>query len=209
MDRDKNPYSEAYFEGKQSNYSIFGGYGSFINSLGRRILMRKAISSIKKYKPRGKLMDIGCAYGYFVNYASKKGFDASGFDISEYAIRRGYDMFPLVKNKLRCSDITGLKIDKKFDVITAFEVLEHCRSLGKSVEKIKKMLKPNGILLITVPDAEIFPEHEDRDETHVWRMAMDEWQNEMERLGLKCLERFYYPLGKNKFSAAFLVFKKK
>ncbi len=87
-----------------------------------------------------KVLDIGCSDGWHVHRMRKHGFDAKGIDLyakeSEFLIRGDVANMPFKDNDVDC--------------ITAFEIIEH---ISKSAyEEIRRVLKPNGLLLVTSPN---------------------------------------------------------
>ncbi len=74
----KKIYDKDYFDGKKSFFYKFG-YKDLPEFWKRRLEV------ILKYKNKGKLLDVGCAFGFFLKYLRKK-FKIYGFDISDYAI---------------------------------------------------------------------------------------------------------------------------
>jgi 2-polyprenyl-3-methyl-5-hydroxy-6-metoxy-1,4-benzoquinol methylase len=109
------------------------------------------VDKIIKKKKKGKILEVGCAIPYFVNFFPKS-FSKYGTDISEYAIEESKKMFP--KTKLVACDISEeLPFKTKFDVITALDVLEHTLNLGHSLDNIKSMMKDDGIFVVAVPVA--------------------------------------------------------
>lgn len=90
-----------------------------------------------------KILDVGCSNGEFFLFLKKKGinFDGIGYDVDR-SIAKVID-FPLYHD-LR-------KINEKFDIITMFEVIEHMYldELIKLIKKLKKLLKRDGILIIS------------------------------------------------------------
>lgn len=110
---------------------------------------KRFIKKIKKYKRSGKLLEIGCAGGYFLKAARKAGYDVMGVEISK-------EMCDFANNRLRLKVLNGFFEDidfgsEKFDIIYGAHVLEHMFNPLDSLKKIKKMLKPDGILVIEVP----------------------------------------------------------
>ncbi len=149
------------------------GYDGFLTKIGYRIRFRRAISLIKQHKTDGKLLDVGCSFGFFVKVASNRGFAAAGIDVSEFAIENAKRLHPDLKFFLM--DIqkkTGFD-DGEFDVITAFELLEHLENLSFALNEIKRILSGEGMLLVSVPITGI---HDTRaDKTHVHHLNLDEW----------------------------------
>lgn len=180
-----------YFDGKTSNYSE--GYGSLRMQIKLFIRSKALLSFIKKRKKSGKLLDVGCAYGYFANVAQKEGFDSFGLDISKHAVGEAQKRFPSMK--VVQGDIEK-KIEFKnnfFDVVTAFDVLEHCKDLRHALNEIKRVLKRNGILFATLPSTEVLSPEKDRDKTHLWHLSSKDWSRVIEKEGFSLLEDRFYP----------------
>jgi 2-polyprenyl-3-methyl-5-hydroxy-6-metoxy-1,4-benzoquinol methylase len=113
--------------------------------------IKQKLKLIKSYHPKGKLMDLGCGLGYFLNGVVKdKTFDALGVDVSTEAI-------DYVKQKFGYAVLGEDKLDTieehSFDVITQWHVLEHVHLLNERMQQLKRMLKPNGTLFIAVPNS--------------------------------------------------------
>jgi SAM-dependent methyltransferase len=162
-----------------------GGYDSILMRAIFFLKFRKALSLIRKYKRGGKLLDLGCAYGFFVNEAKKR-FDSFGFDVSLFALKNARKRFP--KIKIFCGDLEkGLTfVSNSFDVITAFDILEHCKNLDFILDEIKRVLKKEGILLLTIPTKDFKQTNEDS--THVWHFWLKEWVKILEEKNFKILE---------------------
>lgn len=110
---------------------------------------RKRLKEIIMRKSRGRLVEIGCGKGGFVKLASKY-FYTEGVDISSYAVNfaRGY-----TGRKIKNLDIQKDSLDEKsYDVVAAFNVLEHLDETEKVVGKIHGSLKSDGILVGSVPN---------------------------------------------------------
>jgi SAM-dependent methyltransferase len=187
-------YDFSYYEGQFCNYGAYGGYTGKIMRLSRFLVFRKSLSMIRKYKISGKALDIGCAYGYLADYLSRHGFSSTGCDISEYALQVASGMFPHVKT-FRADIDNGFSLpEEEFDVITAFEVLEHCRNLDNIAEKVARSLRPGGVFLISVPDSDMVPPEKQGDETHVSFLNTRGWVDVFSRHGMECVEKTYYPV---------------
>ena len=88
----KNLFDASYFEGKTSNY--LGSYQGFLTRIYLGYRLGKILKFLSKGKRRGKLLDIGCAYGFLTNSLNRYGYTAIGIDISEFAIEQARSRFP-------------------------------------------------------------------------------------------------------------------
>jgi SAM-dependent methyltransferase len=168
-------YGYEYYAGKESSYGIFGGYTSILRRFCRFLKCKKTMSILKSYKVEGRLLDMGCAHGFWVDFSRRNGFDSSGCDISEYAISIARDRFPHI-DFLQADIESPLDfLGSQFDVVTAFDVFEHCENLDSVLSEVKRLLNDKGILLISVPDTDLHPKEKDRDRTHVWHLNFDDW----------------------------------
>ena len=140
---------------KEVNELYRGGYWKSLSSYGQQFsthknYFQKEISEIKKHYSTGKLLDVGCALGSLLEVARQQGFKAEGIDISDFAVkqcqRRGLSATQGV--------VTDITKKKYYDVVTAFEVIEHELNPVLTVKTIYKLLKKNGLLVMTVPNSE-------------------------------------------------------
>lgn len=114
---------------------------------------RKARSFLKwaglPQQAETRIVDIGCAKGDFIRGFVDCGCDAYGVDISETMVaeaqRRGL-------NAHHCSFEDAPFSDEYFDLVVSTEVFEHMAYLGKTLTKINKVLKPDGVLIVQVPN---------------------------------------------------------
>ena len=115
---------------------------------------KKRIEKIIKIKKPGKLLEVGCSFGYFLNEAEKRGFDVYGIELSKKAASIGRKMYGL-KN-IYSKELENFRPHKKFDVVAMYHTLEHLPNPKKSIFYIKKLLKNDGLLVIEVPDVGSF-----------------------------------------------------
>jgi len=114
----------------------------------------KQISKINSKK--GKLLDIGCAYGPFLQTASEKGYGAMGLEISEDAVKYIKDNFKNINAKqgdLNLKEIRDLFHDKEFQVITLWYVIEHFSNLSEILPYLASRLEKGGVLAMATPYA--------------------------------------------------------
>lgn len=104
---------------------------------------------IELLKQPGRLLDIGCSIGYFVEAANARGWTASGIEISPYASQEardlGLDVFTGV------IEDAGYE-DSQFDCITMWDVLEHVPDPTKHMLEVARMLADGGMVVIGTPN---------------------------------------------------------
>jgi len=114
-------------------------------------LSSNRLKKIKKYKKGGRILDVGCGSGKFLFEMSKEGWEVYGNDISDVACDNVRKEFGL-KN-IYHGELLALKFPEKFfDVITLWHVLEHLEKPRETLEKIHRILKDDGLLVIESPD---------------------------------------------------------
>lgn len=141
----KNEVKKLYQGDYYKNYSF---YNSQIPA--HRAYFQKKIAQIKKYRSSGKLLDVGCAVGILLDEAKKQGFTPEGVDVSDYAVNQCLKL----DLKAFVGDITVINKKNYYDIITAFEIVEHEYDPVKALKTMALLLKPGGLLVITVPNTE-------------------------------------------------------
>jgi SAM-dependent methyltransferase len=106
----------------------------------------KCVQEILKFKGGGALLDIGCATGCFLDMASKH-FNVTGIELSEWAYKEASK-----RHEVYNVPLSELNLQKEFDVITLFGVIEHFTYPSKELDLISNVLKPGGLLVIYTPD---------------------------------------------------------
>lgn len=106
------------------------------------------LQKIIKYKSSGKLLDIGCALGYFLDLAKQRGFQTYGVEISQYAAEIAQRQHTIFQN-----DFLQHSFSQAFDVISLWYVIEHFPAPAEVFKKIYSIQKKGGILAISTPNA--------------------------------------------------------
>lgn len=99
-------------------------------------------------KINGKILDIGCGTGEFLSIMKKSDWDVNGVDTSEKARE-------IVNNKLNIEVMdpdSWIRNDLQYDAITCWHSLEHVHEPWEYLNKIKKSLNPDGILIVALPN---------------------------------------------------------
>jgi 2-polyprenyl-3-methyl-5-hydroxy-6-metoxy-1,4-benzoquinol methylase len=121
----------------------------FLNPRPRQV---DIIGFLQDRKPSGRLLDIGAGTGLFLERMESRGYDVYGVEISENA----KDHFSTsLKPKIydRNLEECGFK-ESSFDIITMFQSLEHVHNFDGLLKEARRILKPDGIMYLTVPNAD-------------------------------------------------------
>ncbi|MGC1404379.1 MAG: class I SAM-dependent methyltransferase [Thermodesulfobacteriota bacterium] len=106
---------------------------------------------IERIKPTGKLLDIGAAYGEFLRRAARRErWNLSGVEIDPEAARQAGIA---AKSNVRSGRIEEQTFNRHyFDIITAFELIEHLPDPRNTIMQIYEWLKPEGIFCVSTPN---------------------------------------------------------
>ncbi|MCH8004062.1 MAG: class I SAM-dependent methyltransferase [Nanoarchaeota archaeon] len=140
---------------KDTNYTFYGYENYLLEKKDIIYTFIRRLNVIEKYKKPGTLLDIGCALGFFLELALKRGWKARGIEISKVAAgyAKKHQKSPVFNGTLE--EVNYKK--ESFDVITIFDVIEHVPNPKKTILQIKNLLKPGGIISITTPNIGSLP----------------------------------------------------
>lgn len=127
------------------------GFISVIYQLVRSHTLKNKLKIIERLQPeKGHLLDIGAGTGHFLDLAQKSKWQVTGIEPNEGARKAASSKGISFKNDIQ-------SIDKNsFDVITMWHVLEHVPDLEEQIKQLKRVLKPDGIIIIAVPNFRSF-----------------------------------------------------
>ena len=112
-------------------------------------MIKDRVAMLKQHKTSGRLLEIGCATGTFLNEAQQQGFDVVGLDASKNYAKFTQELGLDVRHG-RLEDV-AFKAEE-FDVIAFSHLLEHIENPLSFLENLKTYLKPDGVLFIVVPN---------------------------------------------------------
>ena len=143
---------EAYYrESKASQFFQENIIAPTIHTRIERIFKPRLARLNQLYPAKGKLLDIGCSLGIFLELAQQDGWEPFGIELSPDAIAACSEKRITISSRpIECSDLPR----NMFDVITLWEVLEHVVAPRDVVRACHRHLKPDGKLIITVPNIE-------------------------------------------------------
>lgn len=118
----------------------------------RYFTFNKVMKEIKKYTSNGKLLDIGCYCGYFLDVARENGFDVQGVELSEWASSQARQLGFQVHN----NTLSSLDLGNQFDVITMWDVIEHFSDPSTQLREANRLLKSGGYFFLSTINAGSF-----------------------------------------------------
>jgi SAM-dependent methyltransferase len=108
------------------------------------------LSLIRKRKPSGKLLEIGCARGDFLSIA-RESFDVSGVEPNPELADASSQVAPVYRDTIERTPWSD------FDVVASFHVIEHVDSPSSFIGAAAQRLKPGGLLVIETPNIDSVP----------------------------------------------------
>lgn len=115
----------------------------------RRASARRRLWSLRRLQTRGRLLDVGCAAGFFLAEA-KAFYEVQGVELSAYASdyarqRLGLDVFT---GTLQQAALPSAR----FDLVTLWDVIEHVPDPGAVLAEVARVLAPGGRVVLTTGD---------------------------------------------------------
>lgn len=209
--------SDDYISHTDGKRSLFEKAYQFVKNIALKNKLN-LINSLQKSK--GNLLDIGAGTGDFLVVAKENGWQITGIEPSskakEIAIKKGI-YFVEDSSTVETNSI---------DVITMWHVLEHVPNIENQIKELKRLLKPNGTILIAVPnfnsfDAQHYGHHWAAYDVprHLWHFSKTAIQKLFEKEDMKLVDilpmkfdAFYvsllsekYQTGKMNYIKAFFI----
>ena len=115
--------------------------------LYRRFLARQLLQNV----PAGKFLEIGVGSGRFYEELEERGFSGLCLDLNPHLIRQHQSGRRTTENLIEFHSQDFFALQEEFDLILAFEVLEHYERDDICLRKWQSLLKPKGTLIFSVP----------------------------------------------------------
>jgi len=116
----------------------------------RSIAVKDKLELVNRLAPKGKILDYGCGTGYFLSACQKDDWEVNGFEPNGTANKQARE---LLGKKIEAASLDAFEIET-FEIITMWHVLEHVHTVNETFQKLLSLLKPQGIILVAVPNAD-------------------------------------------------------
>jgi len=128
------------------------GYADYLSDEPEhRLTALRRVQRLGRASPPGRLLDVGCAAGFFLDEARKAGWQVQGIDISP-------EMSSWGREQLQLDIATGLFQQAEyppcsFDAVTMWDYIEHSIDPALDFAKAAAVLRPGGVLMLSTGDA--------------------------------------------------------
>ena len=105
---------------------------------------------LQRYVAGGRLLDVGCGRGFFLEHACRQGFISEGLEISTAAAHYVSERLGITVHL--CNLDQESTLEGSYDVICLWHVLEHFRQPVEVLERVWNLCAPGGRIFIEVPN---------------------------------------------------------
>jgi SAM-dependent methyltransferase len=106
-----------------------------------------------RFAAGARVLDIGCGTGYGTAELAQQAQTVTGIDVSDDALAYAREHYPIPNAKFFAASATAVPFSSaSFDLITAFEVIEHLDNWHDLLIEARRLLHPNGTLLVSTPN---------------------------------------------------------
>lgn len=144
-----------YTNPRLSQETLRQGYAGSVDTdyaeedASRSINAHMALRTIRKFARAGRLLDVGCATGYFLN-AARLDFEVHGIEPSRWAADHARERLKLEVQHGNLEDV-ALPAGS-LDVVSMNDVIEHFSDPRAALLRVHRLLKPGGLLYLVTPD---------------------------------------------------------
>jgi len=118
--------------------------------------LRRILEHLKDCK-HGRVIDIGCGEGALLLTLAKIFDQCVGVDLNVEAAKKLINHQHIKNVSLIPGDFAQMTFKEDyFDLVTATDVLEHIPDLSGFIKRIKRILNPDGLFLVTIPSENLF-----------------------------------------------------
>jgi 2-polyprenyl-3-methyl-5-hydroxy-6-metoxy-1,4-benzoquinol methylase len=111
----------------------------------------RVLAHLERYAPPGRLLDVGAGPGFMVATARRRGWDAVGIDVNEWAASYARSELGL---DVRVGELDENSFKgEQFDAVTMMDLVEHVPDPDQLLAQARRLVRPGGALALLTPDA--------------------------------------------------------
>ena len=96
------------------------------------------------------LLDAGCSWGYATRFFAARAASVAGIDLDAEAVAVARERYPSID--FQAAPLEAIPHpDEAFDVVLCLDVLEHVSDEQRSLDELFRVLRPDGVLILTTP----------------------------------------------------------
>lgn len=138
-------YDEDYYKGGNWYQDYVGNGPNYLRSF------RERFAVISKWlKSRSRILDVGCAYGYFLEVAKQAGHQVEGLEVNKYMVENVVKRLSIPCHHIL--DFNTFEPAHLYDCVTMFDTIEHLEDPKGVLHRINGLLEKNGMLVLTTPN---------------------------------------------------------
>lgn len=139
-------YSEAYFESRDPacGYPVYRTDRTAVRDKAERLL-----PAVERHAGKGRLLDLGCAYGFIMEVARDRGWEVAGIEPAEgVAAAAAAALGVPVATDLFSAGLPP----RSFDAVLVWDVIEHLPDPHRVLDELARVLRPGGVVSVVTPD---------------------------------------------------------
>lgn len=166
----------------------------------RKAMLQKKADLTEQYATPGDkrtLLDIGCGTGYYAATMKRRGWETVGIEKNKSAAN-----FTIKHHGIKTlppNELTNLG-DGQFDAIALWHVLEHLQDLSLTAKTLKRILKPDGTLIIALPNEQSYDALHYKNywaawdvPRHLWHFSPDTFEKFITQYGFTIIKKKKMP----------------
>ena len=134
------------------DYYAGEAFGDYLGERDARLASGRArVELLASLVGHGRLLDVGCAAGFFLHAASER-YEVTGVEVSAFAAQYAREQFglPVFTGELADAPLEPAA----FDVVTLWDVVEHVRDPRAVLDEVARVTRPGGVLALTTGNVE-------------------------------------------------------
>jgi len=147
-----------YMNPRPHHDAVVGNYGDVEDQeyieeeQGRLETFAESLALVQRYRPAGRLLDVGCHVGTFLTLAEQAGYEVAGVEPSRWGSEIARTR---ISGHVHCGAVEDAPMPEGgYDVITLWDVIEHLPDPALDIRAIHAALRPGGIFAVSTMDVD-------------------------------------------------------